>query len=66
MEQLGLTQYALDRFALAGNASDWIKRIEAIAEAGARKLWVSLRATDMETQHHYMRVLGEEIMPRFA
>ena len=66
MEQLGLTGYALDRFALAGNASDWIKRIEQIAEAGARKLWVSLRATDMETQHHYMRVLGEEIMPRFA
>jgi hypothetical protein len=27
---------------------------------------VSLRATDMETQHHYMRVLGEEIMSRFA
>jgi 5,10-methylenetetrahydromethanopterin reductase len=66
MAQLGLTQYALDRFALAGNASDWIKRIEGIAEAGARKLWVSLRATDMETQHHYMRVLGEEIMPHFA
>ena len=66
MEQLGLTTYALERFALAGNASDWIKRIEQIAEAGARKLWVSLRATDMETQHHYMRVLGEEIMPRFA
>src|SRR5882724_2340389 len=66
MEQLGLTDYALERFALAGNASDWIKRIEQIAEAGARKLWVSLRATDMETQHHYMRVLGEEIMPRFA
>src|SRR5258707_10353718 len=38
MEALGLTQYAIDRFALAGNASDWIKRIEQIAEAGARKI----------------------------
>src|SRR5207253_903837 len=52
MEALGLTNYALERFALAGNASDWVKRIELIAEAGARKIWVSLRATDMDTQHH--------------
>ena len=65
MDALGLTQYAIDRFALAGNASDWIKRIEQIAEAGARKIWVSLRATDMETQHHYMKILGGEIMARF-
>jgi 5,10-methylenetetrahydromethanopterin reductase len=65
MEQLGLTSYALERFALAGNASDWIKRIEQIAEAGARKLWVSLRAADLDTQRHYMRILGEQIMARF-
>jgi len=66
MEALGLTNYALDRFALAGDASDWIKRIEQIAEAGARKIWVSLRATDMETQLHYMRILGGQIMSRFV
>jgi hypothetical protein len=28
-------------------------------------LWVSLRATDLDTQHHYMRILGEQIMSRF-
>jgi 5,10-methylenetetrahydromethanopterin reductase len=66
MDALGLTQYAIDRFALAGNATDWIKRIEQVAEAGARKIWVSLRATDMETQHHYMKILGGEIMSRFV
>ena len=66
MEQLGLTSYALERWALAGNASDWIKRIEQIAEAGARKLWVSLRAADLDTQRHYMRILGEQIMARFV
>jgi 5,10-methylenetetrahydromethanopterin reductase len=65
MEQLGLTSYALERFALAGNASDWIRRIEQIAEAGARKLWVSLRAADLDTQRHYMRILGGQIMARF-
>jgi 5,10-methylenetetrahydromethanopterin reductase len=66
MEALGLTQYAIDRFALAGNATDWITRIEQIAEAGARKIWVSLRAADMDTQHHYMKILGGQIMSRFV
>jgi len=66
MDALGLTDYAIERFALAGNASDWIKRIEQIAEAGARKIWVSLRATDMDTQHYYMKVLGGQIMSRFV
>ena len=66
MEALGLTQYAIDRFALAGNASDWIQRIEEVAAAGATKLWVGLRTSDMDTQRHYMRVLGKEIMERFA
>ena len=66
MDALGLTDYAIERFALAGNASDWIKRIEQIAEAGARKIWVSLRATDLDTQHYYMKVLGGQIMSRFV
>jgi 5,10-methylenetetrahydromethanopterin reductase len=66
MEALGLTDYAIKRFALAGNPRDWIARIEQIAEAGARKLWVSIRASDMAGQLHYMRILGREIMPRFA
>src|SRR5438128_4684785 len=66
MDQLGLTQYALERFALAGDAHDWIARIEQIAQAGARKIWVSLRADSMDRQTHYMRILGEQIMSRFV
>lgn len=66
MEELGLTDYALERFALAGNPKDWIERIERVAEAGARKLWVGLRASDMDSQLHYMRILGEQIMARFV
>jgi len=27
---------------------------------------VSLRATDMDTQHHYMKILGGQIMSRFV
>ena len=55
-----------NRFAQWRDASDWIRRIEQVADAGARKLWVGLRATDMASQLHYMRILGKEIMPRFV
>ena len=53
MEALGLTQYALDRWALAGNASDWIARIEQVAEAGATRLspdnaWARWAAASIE------------------
>jgi hypothetical protein len=60
-----LTDYALRRFALAGNSSDRISRIEAIAQAGATKLRVSLGAGDLASQTRCMRILGTEIMPRF-
>ena len=66
MDELGLTDYAITRFALAGNARDWISRIEELAEAGASKLWVSLRTSDLASQQHYMGILGKEIMARFV
>jgi 5,10-methylenetetrahydromethanopterin reductase len=65
MEALGLTQYALDRFALAGNASDWIARIEQLAAAGARRLWVTVSGRGYDEQAKYLRILGEQIMRRF-
>jgi 5,10-methylenetetrahydromethanopterin reductase len=65
MEAMGLTDYALDRWALAGNPRDWIKRIEALAEAGATKLWIGSGGGDLDRQTHYMRMFGEQIMPHF-
>jgi hypothetical protein len=65
MEALGLTQYALDRFALAGNASDWIARIEQLAAAGAGRLWVTVSGRGYDEQAKYLRILGEQIMRRF-
>jgi hypothetical protein len=53
MEELGLTDYAIRRFALAGNPGDWIARIEEIAEAGATTIWVSPSGGDLESQLHY-------------
>lgn len=66
MDELGLTDYAIKRFALAGNPADWIARIEALAEAGANKLWLNAEGGNPDRQAHYMRMLGEQIMSRFV
>jgi alkanesulfonate monooxygenase SsuD/methylene tetrahydromethanopterin reductase-like flavin-dependent oxidoreductase (luciferase family) len=65
MAELGLTGYALERFALAGNVNDWIERIGELAELGASRLWLSTEAGDLERQIHYMKVFTEQILPHF-
>jgi 5,10-methylenetetrahydromethanopterin reductase len=66
MDELGLTDYAIRRFALAGNANDWIARIEELASSGATKLWIGPVGGRLDSQLHYMRILGEQIMSRFV
>jgi 5,10-methylenetetrahydromethanopterin reductase len=66
MEQLGLTDYAMRRFALAGDPEDWIARIEELAAAGATRLWLNAEGGKLDRQLHYMRVMGERIMARFV
>jgi 5,10-methylenetetrahydromethanopterin reductase len=66
MDALGLTDYALRRFALAGTPGDWIARIEQLAQAGAIRLWVGLGGGDLDRQRHELRLIGEEIMPKFT
>lgn len=66
MADLGLAEYAIERFALAGTPRDWIARIEALAERGATRLWVSPSGRDLDSQLHYMRMLGEQVMARFV
>jgi len=65
MDELGLTEYALRRFALAGAPRDWVARIEALAEAGATKLWMTLGGADLDRQARDLRMIGEEIMSKF-
>jgi 5,10-methylenetetrahydromethanopterin reductase len=66
MDELGLTDYAIRRFALAGNPGDWIARVEELANAGATKLWVGPVGGPLDSQLHYMHILGEQIMSRFV
>jgi len=66
MDELGLTDYALRRFALAGNPEAWIARIEELAAAGASKLWLNAEGGNLDRQFHYLRMLGEKILSRFV
>ena len=66
MADLGLAEYAIDRFALAGAPRDWIARIEQLAERGATRLWVGVSGRDLDSQLHYMRLMGEQVMARFV
>lgn len=63
MHELGLTEYAMRRWSLAGDAGDWIERIGRLADAGVERLWVALDHGDLDRQHHYVKVFGEQILP---
>lgn len=66
MEELGLTDYALKRRALAGHPGDWIARIKQIAEVRTTKLRVGVSGWDFDNQKHYLPLCGEQIMPHCA
>ena len=65
MQDLGLTDYAMERFALAGNPKDWIERIEELAARGATNLWINAERQSLDEQIHYMKLFGKEILPHF-
>jgi 5,10-methylenetetrahydromethanopterin reductase len=66
MADLGLADYAVGRWALAGAPRDWIARIEALAERGATKLWVGVNGADLDAQIRCLRTMGEQVMSRFV
>lgn len=62
IEELGLTDYLADRFAIVGTVEDCVARIEAAAEAGANHFWMSVHFADKE---RFMREWSETVMRRF-
>jgi 5,10-methylenetetrahydromethanopterin reductase len=66
MVEIGLADYAMERYALSGTVGDWIDRIGALAEAGATNLYISVERGDLDRQIHYMKIFAEQIRPRFA
>jgi len=41
-------------------------RIEQVAAAGATRLWLTVSGRGLDEQAKYLRILGEQIMRRFA
>ena len=56
----------MERYALAGNVTDWIERIGAIADSGGVNIWFSTQHGGIEAQIHTMKLFAREIMPEFA
>jgi 5,10-methylenetetrahydromethanopterin reductase len=63
MESLGLTQFAMERWSIAGDAADWIERIHGLDAVGASNLWISLSRGDLDEQQACLRTFGEQVIP---
>jgi 5,10-methylenetetrahydromethanopterin reductase len=62
IEELGLTDYLADRFAIAGTPAECIRTIERAVDAGARRFWISIHFDD---KLRFMRDWATKIMPAF-
>jgi 5,10-methylenetetrahydromethanopterin reductase len=66
MNELKLTQYAADRFAVTGTASQWIERIGTLVEAGVEKLWLNLGRGSLQHQRTVVEAFVRHVLPEFS
>jgi 5,10-methylenetetrahydromethanopterin reductase len=59
VNQLGLTEYFLDRFAVAGTPSEIVERIRSLARLGLKNLWLSSPGDDPSS----LDLIGKEVLP---
>jgi 5,10-methylenetetrahydromethanopterin reductase len=62
MDALGLTGWALERWAIVGTPRDWIERLANLSATGATQLWFTI-GRSIETQRESLRLLGEQVLP---
>jgi 5,10-methylenetetrahydromethanopterin reductase len=60
IDELGLTEYFLDRFAVAGTPSDIVDRIRGLARLGLRNIWLSSPGDDPSS----LDLMGREVLPQ--
>ena len=58
VDELGLTGYLLDRFAVAGTPSDIVQRIQTLARLGFKNLWLSSPVDDPLA----LDLMGKEVL----
>ncbi|MFV0138208.1 LLM class flavin-dependent oxidoreductase [Streptomyces sp. HMX87] len=63
MGELGLADFAMDRWGMAGDASDWTRRIEALTARGVHRVWLASRG-GLDELERVLRTFGEEVLPR--
>lgn len=63
--ELGLADFASERWAIAGNAGDWIERITRLEEAGIDRIWLANRGS-VEQMARVLREFGEKVLPRVS
>jgi len=63
MERLGLTAFAMDRWGIAGDPTDWVDRISELADRGVRRMWLANRGSLPQIEHA-LRLFGDEVLPR--
>ena len=59
IDELGLTDYLLERFAVAGAPSDIVRRIRSLASLGLNNLWLSSPGDDPSS----LDLMGQEVLP---
>lgn len=60
VDKLGLREYLVDRFAIAGGPKDAAQRIRDLASWGVTNIWMSLHAPDKVRS---VRVFGQKVLP---
>jgi hypothetical protein len=59
IDELGLTDYLLERFAVAGTPSDIVDRIRSLARLGVKNIWLSSPGDDPSS----LDLMGQEVLP---
>ncbi|MGH7848062.1 MAG: LLM class flavin-dependent oxidoreductase [Candidatus Binatia bacterium] len=62
LDELGLTEYFMDRFAVGGTPDDIVARVKSLAALGIENLWMSSPGDDPKA----LDLLGHEVLPRLS
>jgi 5,10-methylenetetrahydromethanopterin reductase len=60
VEELGLTEYFLERFAVAGSPADIVQRFHALSRLGLRNLWLSSPGDEPKA----LDLMGQQVLPK--
>ena len=65
MDQLGLTDYFMERLGIVGTSEDWIKKINALRAMGVNNIWLSRFPGDQEHELQCIDTFSREVLPAF-